>query len=364
MRNGIFNSILPSEEDCNLPPEENLEPNSAGLKSSQTRGVWHKSLEESHSAQIKEKSMLGHLVYSEETTKKFLESDIFRILKSEGITEIGALYKVSPSMFVLVFGSKTTKQKLQGTEIQCRFGDLEVFLNFCKRVGALTNGREPIFVTILFLEFISDQPVDKSNFGEVVSALKGRHKFNRSIRNGKRHVRMFPVGGDPDIVKENFFPWKYPQRCREKGGVVLQVQNSTRHMLGENGPVLTLTQKDSSMSFTEQSVTPSHNQNSIQPDPSAEILPCVAYLQQASAPIEDVDRGDHSEEASDSDSDSVSKSESCSDFGSHSESGSGSVASLEESLIPPSSKSYLKILKIKPVWEGLLHRCQIHSSEG
>ena len=242
-------------------------------------------------------------------------------------------------MFVLVFGSKTAKEKLQDKEIQCRFGDLEVFFNFRKRVGALTNGREPIFVTILLPEFISDQAVEKSNFGEVVSALKGRHKFNRSIRNGKRHVRIFPAGGDPDIVNENFFPWKYPEGCRGKGGVVLRVQNSTRHMLGENCTVLTPTQKDSSMSFTEQSVTPSHNQNSIQPDPSAEILPCVASLQQASAPTEDVDRGDHSEEASDSDSDSVSKSESCSDSGSHSESGSGSVVSLEESLILPSKET-------------------------
>ena len=50
-KNGIFNFVLPSEEDCVLDPEENLEPNSAGLKSSRTGGVWHKSLEESRSAQ-------------------------------------------------------------------------------------------------------------------------------------------------------------------------------------------------------------------------------------------------------------------------------------------------------------------------
>ena len=251
------------------------------------------------------------------------------------------MYKVSPSKFVLVFGSKAAKEKLQGTEIQCRFGDSEICLNFRKRINPLRNGRKLIFVTIFLPEFISIEAVRLAfpNFGEVVSIFKGRHKFNRSIRNGKRHVRIFPAGGDPDIVNENFFPWKYPEGCRGKGGVVLRVQNSTRHMLGENCTVLTPTQKDSSMSFTEQSVTPSHNQNSIQPDPSAEILPCVASLQQASAPTEDVDRGDHSEEASDSDSDSVSKSESCSDSGSHSESGSGSVASLEESLIPPSKET-------------------------
>ena len=114
---------------------------------------------ELHSAQIKEKSLLGHLVCSEETQKKLLDSNIFRILESEEVTEIGALYKVSPSKFVLVFGSKATKEKLQGTEIQCRFGDSEICLNFRKRIGPLRNGRKPIFVTILLPEFISDQVV-------------------------------------------------------------------------------------------------------------------------------------------------------------------------------------------------------------
>ena len=35
------------------------------------RGVWHKSLEEPDSAQIKERSLLGHFVCSEETQKRF-----------------------------------------------------------------------------------------------------------------------------------------------------------------------------------------------------------------------------------------------------------------------------------------------------
>ena len=127
--------------------------------------------------------MLGHLVCSEETQRKILESVIFCILESERVTEIGALYKISPSKFVLVFGSKTAKEKLQGTEIQCRFGDSEICLNFRKRTGPLRNGRKPIFVTILLPEFISDQVVRLafSNFQEVVSVLKGRHEYNRKI---------------------------------------------------------------------------------------------------------------------------------------------------------------------------------------
>ena len=86
MRNSILNFIFPLEEDCNLALEENLETNSAGLKSWRTRGVWRKSLEESHSAQIKEKSLLGHLACSEETQRNILESDIFCIIGSEGVT--------------------------------------------------------------------------------------------------------------------------------------------------------------------------------------------------------------------------------------------------------------------------------------
>ena len=131
-RNGILNFVLPSEEDFVLAPAENLEPNSSGLKISRTGGVWHKSLEKLHSAPVKEKSLLGHLLCSEETQRKILESDIFRILESEGVTEIGALHKVSPSKFVLVFGSKTAKEKLERTEIQCRFGNSEICLNFRK----------------------------------------------------------------------------------------------------------------------------------------------------------------------------------------------------------------------------------------
>ena len=71
--------ILPSEEECALALEENLEPNSAGLKISRTREVWHKSLEVFHT-QIKEKSLLGRILCSEETQRKIVESDIFGIL--------------------------------------------------------------------------------------------------------------------------------------------------------------------------------------------------------------------------------------------------------------------------------------------
>ena len=256
---GIFNFVLPSEEDCALNPEENLEPNSVGLKSSRTKGVWHKSLEEAHSAKVNERTLFGHIMCSEDTQKKILESDLFRILESEGVTEIGALYKVSLSKFVLVFGSQTAREKLIGTEIQCRFGESDITLNFRRRFGLLRNGKEPIFVTIYLPEHISDQAVSLafSNFGEVVSVFKGRHNFDRKIRNGKRHVKIFPAGGNPEIL---------PRKITFHGGVrrdvlfaekvVLCYRCKTRHMLGESCPVVAPTSEDFDMPNIEQSEPP------------------------------------------------------------------------------------------------------------
>ena len=176
--------------------------------------------------------------------KQILESDIFRILSSEGVTGIGALYKVSPSKFVLVFGSQTEKEKLINTVIRSRFGESDLYLNFSKRGGPLRNGKEPILVTINLPEHVSDQAVELafSNFGEVLSVFKGRHKFNRKIRNGKRHVRIFPAGGDPAVLPRKISFYGGASRdvlFAEK--VVLCYRCKTCHMLGENCPVATST---------------------------------------------------------------------------------------------------------------------------
>ena len=173
--------------------------------------------------------------------------------------------------FVLVFGSKTAKEKLADTEMQCRFGESEVILNFRKRVGPLRNGKETIFVTINLPEYISDQAVRLpfSHFGEIVSVFKGRHNFNRKIRNGKRHVRIFPAGGDPEIL---------PRKITFHGGVrrdvlfaekvVLCYRCKARHMLGENCLVVSPTPEDYDMSNIEQSEAPRDKLAPEKPDSS------------------------------------------------------------------------------------------------
>ena len=258
LNDSISNFFLPSKEESKRTPVENLEPNSSGFKSSRTGGVWQKSLEESHSARTKERSLLEHLLCPKGTQEKILESDIFRILRSEKVTGIGALYEVSPLKCVLVFRSQTEKEKLQNTAIQNHFDETYISLSFYKRGEPLRDGKEPILVTINLPAYVSDQAVKLafSIFGEVISVLKGRHKFDRKIRYDKRHVRIFPAGGDPAIL---------PRKISFQGGVsrdvllaekvVLCYRCKTRHMLGENCPAATPTLEGSDKSNSEQNET-------------------------------------------------------------------------------------------------------------
>ena len=111
-------------------------------------------------------------------------------------------------------------------------------------------------MTILLSELISDQAVRLafSNFGDVVSVFKGRHKFNKEIRNGKRHVKIFPAGEDPAILPRKIcFHGGIQREVLFAEKVVLCYRCKTRHMLGENCPVATPTTEDSSMSLAEQS---------------------------------------------------------------------------------------------------------------
>ena len=104
MKNLAYTSVLPSKEDYFLI-FGGKKPPTAGWKSSQTGGVWLKSPHEECSAQAREKSLLGHVVCSEEILEKTLGSNIFRILESGSVT--------SP----LIIKSKTAKEKSESTEI-------------------------------------------------------------------------------------------------------------------------------------------------------------------------------------------------------------------------------------------------------
>ena len=233
--------------------------------------------------------------------------------------------------------------KLESTEIQWHFGDSELCLSFHKRVGPLRNGREPIFVTIFLPEFVIDQAVRLafSKFGDVISVFKGRHKFNTDVRNGKRHVKIFPAGEDPAILPRKItFHGRIQRDVLFAEKVVLCYRCKTRHMLGENCPVATPTTEDSSMSLAEQSgatierAAPVQQESSVKTQLSAE-------SEQTSSPIQgEAVEGDSSmEDGSGSGSDSGSSSESSDDNEPGLESSAGPVAPLEGSSDFPSREN-------------------------
>ena len=170
-------------------------------------------------------------------------------------------------------------------------------------------------MTVFLPELVSDQAVRLafSNFGEVVTVFKGRHKFNRSVRNGRRHVKIFPAGGDPAILPRKItFHGRIQRDVLFAEKVVLCYKCKTRHMLGENCPVATPAQEDSSMSLTEQSGNTVRGTAPVQQEFSVEIQPS-AESQQASSPSneggEEEDTSEEGGSGSDTDSDSVSDSD-------------------------------------------------------
>ena len=99
--------------------------------------------------------------------------------------------------------------------------------------------------------------------------FKDRHGFNRKIRNGRRHVKIFPAGGDLIIPprKISF----YGSIQKEKGGAMPGAKLGP--MLGENCPEATPTPEDSGVSFIEQSGTPRQNLAPAEAESSVQICP-------------------------------------------------------------------------------------------
>ena len=195
---------------------------------------------------------------------------------------------------------------------------LKYTLIFANELVLSEMGGNLFFVTIFLPEFINDQGgrLAFSPSGEVASVFKGKHKFSNGIRNGKRHVKIFPMGEDPEILpRKIYFIGSIQTESPFAEKVVLYDKCKTRQMLGENCTVATPTPEDSRMFFSKQSGTPPPNQNPVQPDPFVEFHLCHESLQKSSALTKELDRETPSGEGSDSDSDE----ESCSDYDSQCE---------------------------------------------
>ena len=165
------------------------------------------------------------------------EKKTYQILELYEIANVKALYRISRQRFVLIFGSKDSALKCKSTELSAVSGDERISLLFGGsnlRFGK--PRRAPTFVTLFLPEYISCRAAELafSNFGEVERVFFGTHKFNRNLRNGKRH-RIFPCGGGPKTLpRKIIFSNGVSRDVLYKGKIVNCYRCNTRHGLGDD----------------------------------------------------------------------------------------------------------------------------------
>ena len=207
-----------------------LPPGNADSSSSEH---WYSGHEENYAAEVRVRTLHGRIICEGAEPSSIREEDIFRILELREVTDVEALYKTSKGTFILIFGSEDSASKCRSAELSATSGEGRVTLLFRER------RRAPTFVTIFCPEYISCRAVELAfaNFGEVQRVFYGTHTFNRNLRNGKRHVRIFPTGGDPRVLPRRItFLDGISRDVLYKEKIVDCYRCDTRHALGEGCP--------------------------------------------------------------------------------------------------------------------------------
>ena len=207
-----------------------LPPGNADSSSSEH---WYSGHEENYAAEVRVRTLHGRIICEEAEPSSIREEEIYRILESNEVTDVEALYKTSKGRFVLIFGSEDSASKCRSAELSATSEEARVTLLFRER------RRAPTFVTIFCPEYISCRAVELAfaNFGEVQRVFYGTHTFNRNLRNGKRHVRIFPTGGDPRVLPRRItFLDGISRDVLYKEKIVDCYRCDTRHALGDRCP--------------------------------------------------------------------------------------------------------------------------------
>ena len=157
---------------------------------------WYSSHEVNYAAEVRVRTLLGRITREGAEPSSMRDKEIYRILDLNEVTEVEALYKTLKPRFVLI---GRLCFKMSKCRILCSFG---------RRKGNLALPRTAESSDVcdhILLEYISCRVVELpfANFGEVERVFYGTHTFNHHLWNGKRHVRIFPTGGDPKIL-----PWR------------------------------------------------------------------------------------------------------------------------------------------------------------
>ena len=166
---------------------------------------------------------------------------------------------------------------------------------------------------------------------------------------GKRHVKIFPAGGDPAPPSRKItFHGRIQRDVSPAEKVVPCCRPKTRHMLGENCPAAAPTTNDSSMSLAEQSDIPGESAAPAQPESSVETQISTEPQQTPSPTQWEAGKESSSvDDGSGSDFDSGSSSESGDESGSEMESSSGSVAPSESSPDLPSRENLSVVQEVQ-----------------
>ena len=207
-----------------------LPPGNADSSSSEH---WYSGHEENYAAEVRVRTLHGRIICEGAEPSSIREEDIYQILELRKVTDVEALYKTSKWTFILIFGSEDSASKCRSAELSATSGERRVTLLFRER------RRAPTFVTIFCPEYISCRAVELAfaNFGEVQRVFYGTHTFNRNLRNGKRHVRIFPTGGDPRVLPRRItFLDGISRDVLYKEKIVDCYRCDTRHALGEGCP--------------------------------------------------------------------------------------------------------------------------------
>ena len=208
---------------------------------------WHLGLEKNYAAEVRVRTLLGSLICEGTEPSSVREKDIYRILELNEVTDVEALYKTSGKRFVLIFVSEDSALKCLDAELSVVTDNERVSLVIRKR------WRAPTFVTLFLPEYISCRAVELafSNFGEVDRVFYGTHKFNRNLRNGKRHIRIFPSGGDPKTLPQKItFSDGVSRDVLYKGKIVNCYRCNIRHALGDD--CAEVVSKESDLPLSEQ----------------------------------------------------------------------------------------------------------------
>ena len=213
-----FQAVLPPPGNVKLTPWDD----------------WHAGKKEDYATEVKVRTVLSKLECNRTEPSVVLEEDIYWTLKLHDVNDVEALYKTSKQRFVLIFESEDSALKCW-SEVLCAVSDnVSVSLLFWGQ------WRTPTFLTLFCPECISCPAVELafSKFGEVDKAFCGKDKFKRNIRNGKRHIRIFPSGGDPRVLPRKItFHDEISRDILHKGKIVNHYRCDTWHALGDGCPI-------------------------------------------------------------------------------------------------------------------------------